>query len=188
MKLKLKKTRIQHLIAHRNGYLVLGILSLITNVILTVSLVMALKTEKIILVPPEIEQPMWVTAKKVSPEYLSGMSLYLSNLLLNVTASSAPLQHQLFLKIVDSKNYQHIKGSLAIEEEKLQKEHMSIHFQLDSVKTDVSHLIAHIAGNVEYRVGEAVLPVKHLTYALQFSYTQGFLKLLSFEEIKNDNE
>lgn len=182
MKLTLYKSRIQYLIARRNGYLMLALSSMLINLVLITSLVFMFRAERVILVPPEIERPMWITGHNVSPAYLDSMSLYLTTLLLNVTPSNASLQHERFLKWVDGRVYSPIKTKLAIEAERLTHDHMTIHFDLSSVKSDAEHLVSRIEGDLEYKIGLEALPLKHVIYELTFSYQSGLLKLLSFEE------
>ena len=133
--------------------------------------------------PPVIERPSWVTSYQVSPEYLSGMSLFLANLLLNVTPSNATMQHDLFLRYVDSPFYDRFKTELITQEDRLKKEHMTMSFQLSNVKVDTTKFIARISGDVAYMVGNTAMPTKHLTYAITFNYQLGQLKVKSFEEV-----
>lgn len=185
MKLKIAKNHIQNLIAKRNGYLMLASVSMLGNIVLIVALIVALRSEKIILVPPTIERPMWITSSQVSADYLSSMSIFLSTLLLNVNASNAELQHQIFLRYVDGKQYQHIKTNLKLEEEKLKKKHLAINFHLTAIKVDASRMIAHVIGDLEVMLGEEKIPNKRMTYQLKYNYQSGLLKLLSFEELKS---
>lgn len=186
MKLFLQKTRINHLIAHRNGYLMIALGSIVTNIILVIGLLFSLGYQKIILVPPVIEQPLWVNTHNVSEEYLTRMSLFFSYLLLNVTNSNAKLQHKVFLQYVEPEEYQQIKTALVLQEEEIEKEHMAISFHLTRIDVDTSNLIARIKGEVNYQIGVERLPAKELSYEFKFAYRSGLLKVMSFKEIKNN--
>ncbi len=183
MKNILHQSRIQYLIARRNGYLFLAGGSILLNIVLGFGIVNVMGYQKIILVPPVIERPSWVTSYQVSPEYLSGMSLFLTNLLLNVTPNNATMQHQLFLRYVDSLAYDKFKTELIAQADHLKKEHMTMSFQLSDVQIDATQFIARISGDVAYKVGNLTMPTKHLTYSLAFTYHLGQLKVKSFEEV-----
>ncbi len=183
MKHILQKSRIQHLILRRNGYLLLAVSSILLNVVLGLGMVNVVGHEKIVLVPPVMERSTWVTSYQVSPEYLSGMSLFLADLLLNVTPSNAMTQHQLFLRYVDSPQYEKFKTELFTEEDRMKKEHMTMSFQLSDIQVDPSKFIARISGDVQYMVGSTMMPIKHLTYSFAFTYHLGLLKVKSFEEV-----
>lgn len=184
MKNILHKSRIQHLIEKRNGYLLLAGGSILLNIILGFGIVNAVKYQKVILVPPVIEKPTWVTSYNVSPEYLSGMSLFLANLLLNVTPSNVLIQHQLFLRYVDSALYEKIKTELLTQGDRLQKEHMTISFQLSKLpQVDAAKFVARVTGDVQYMIGDTAMPAKSTTYLITYTYKHGQLMVKSFEEV-----
>ena len=183
MKHLLHKARMDHLIARRNGYLLLAMGSILLNMVLGFGIVKSMGYQKIILVPPVIERPSWVTSYQVSPEYLSGMSLFLANLLLNVTPANATMQHELFLRYVDSSYYETFKTAFIAQEKRLKKEHMTMSFQLSNIKVNTNKFIAQVSGDVTFMMGNTTLPSKHLTYAITFNYHLGQLKVTSFDEV-----
>jgi conjugal transfer pilus assembly protein TraE len=184
MKHLLHKSKIQHLIERRNGYLLLALSSIVLNVVLGFGIVNVIGYQKVILVPPVIERPSWVTSYQVSPEYLTGMSLYLADLLLNVTPSNAAMQHRLFLRYVETSAYDKFKSDLMVQEDRLKKEHMTMSFQLSGLpQVDTSKFIARISGDVSYQVGNMAMPTKHLVYLMTFTYHLGHLSVTSFEEV-----
>lgn len=184
MKRILQKARIKHLTEKRNSYLMIAMGSIAVNILLGIYINTVSNNEKTHFIPPVIDKPFWISANEVSPEYLSGMNLFLSDLLLNVTPSNAAMKHQLFLRYVDSRYYDKFKTDLISQEDRLKKEHMTMSFQLTDVQVDSSKFIAKISGDVQYTVGETQLPIKHLTYEMRFTYHLGLLQVKSFEEIK----
>lgn len=185
MKRLLQKARIQHLTEKRNSYLMIAMGSLAVNILLAVYINTVNSSEKTYFVPPIVEKPFWVSSSQVSPEYLSGMSILLSDLLLNVTPSNVGMKHQLFLRYVDPRYYEKFKSDLLAQEERMKKEHMTMSFQLTDPQMDAPHFIAKITGDIQYMVGETSLPSKHLTYEMRFTYHLGLLQIKSFEEVKS---
>ena len=182
MKRILQKARITHLTEKRNSYLIIAIGSIAVNILFGIYINTISSNEKIYLVPPVIDKPFWISAKEVSPEYLIGMNLFLSDLLLNVTPSNAAMKHQLFLRYVDSRCYDKFKTELISQEDRLKKEHMTISFQLTDVQVDASKFIAKLLGmcstqlvNLSYRL--------NITYEMIY-YHLGLLQVKSFEEVK----
>lgn len=185
MKRILQKTRIQHLIERRNTYLIIALGSLVVNILLAIDINKEMSNEKTHFLPPINEKPFWISSNQVSPEYLSGMSIFLSDLLLNLTPSNVSMKHQLFLRYVDPRYYEKFKTELLSQEERIKKEHMTISFQLTDPQTDAGNFVAKIAGDIQYQVGETLLPSKHLTYEMRFTYHLGLLQVQSFEEVKS---
>src|SRR4051812_33799533 len=115
MKYLLHHSRLQHLIQHRNGYLVLASGSILLNIILAIAFIMLSNNERIVMVPPSINKSFWVTANQVSPEYLSEMSLFFASLRFNITPSNAIMQREQLLRYVHPSLYESLKIELVAE-------------------------------------------------------------------------
>ncbi len=185
MKYLLQKSRLQHLIQQRNGYLVFGCGSLILNMLLVTFLFTMIGRERVVIVPPEIHKSFWVTSNNVSPEYLSEMVLFLSSLSLNLTPNNASMQHTVLLRYVDPVYLDTLKKQLIEVEDRLKKEHMTMTFFPGDVKVDTDKLAARVSGDLQYWIGDIQPPSQHVTYLYQFRYKQGRLTLASFREVKN---
>lgn len=184
MKYVLQQSRFQHLIKHRNGYLMLASVSLLLNVLLFFAMFVVITHERIVIVPPVIEKPLWVTSSQVSPEYLSEMSLFFANLRLNVTASNAASQRDILLRFIDPQHYNEIKSDLLNEGEALKKNHVATAFiPTNDVKVDTKKLIAKMTGDLYSMVGDVHLPAKHVTYQIKYHYQQGRLIVTAFDEV-----
>lgn len=185
MKHVLKKSRIQYLVDNRNGYLVLASGSLILNILLSVIIYFMLGYEKTVLVPPTISREFWVSENKVSPEYLSSMSIFLADIRFNLTPSNAALQRQLFLRYVDPTHYEKLKTELIEEESHLKKEHVTMTFFMTDVRVDSKKMIAKISGDLQYIVGDSLQPSQHVIYQMSYRLSSGRLMIQSLEEVKD---
>jgi conjugal transfer pilus assembly protein TraE len=155
------------------------------NVILSAIICFTLGYQKIVLVPPEITREFWVSTNKVSPAYLSAMSIFLAEIRLNVTSSNAPIQRDLFLRYEDPENYEKLKSTLIDEEEQLKKEHISMTFFMTSAPLiDQKNMVAKIAGDVQYMVSGISQPIQHANYQISYKLDAGRLMIDSFEEVK----
>ena len=185
MKYLLQHSRLQHLIQYRNGYLILASISLILNMLLVLVIFLLIGHERIVIVPPTIEKPFWVTSSKVSPEYLSEMSMFFTNLRLNVTTSSAATQGELLLRFIAPKNYNEIKAELLNEAENLKKNHITTAFFPINVDVDTKKLVARVTGDLQSTVGDSHLPSERVTYKITYTYNGGRLFVAAFEEAKS---
>ena len=184
MKYLLQKTRIQHLIQYRNGYLALASGSLLLNIVLSLIFFFMLGHERVFLVPPTIEKSFWVSETNVSPVYLSEMSLFFVNLRFNITPSNAALQRDLLLRYVNPSLYESLKTTLISEEERVIKNHISTAFYPVDVKVNSTQLAVQIAGDMQSTVANSLLPAQRVNYQISFTYHNGRLLVKSFEEIK----
>lgn len=185
MRYLLQQSRLQYLIKNRNGYLILASASLTLNILLVLFLFVMVGRERIVVVPPEIQKSFWLTSNKVSPEYLSEMTLYLTSLSFNMTPSSAAMQHEILLRYVDPSYYPNLKSNLLEVEEKIKKEHITMTFFPRNISVDTKLMIGRVMGDLHYMVGDIQMPSKQVTYQYEFSYNNGQLKIKSFPEVKN---
>lgn len=185
MRYLLERSRMQHLIKTRNGYLVLACGSLVLNVLLVGFMFFMVGRERVVIVPPEIQKSFWVTSGRVSPEYLSEMVLFLTSLSFNMTPSNAAMQHNILLRYVDPSYYETLKVQLIEVEDQIKKEHITTSFYPNDIKVDTNKLIAEVSGDLQYTVGDTQLAPTHVSYQIKFSYKQGQLKITSFPEVKS---
>jgi conjugal transfer pilus assembly protein TraE len=187
MQLTHYKSRLQHMLAQRNGYLVLAALLAGVCLLLTISVCRLIGRERIVITPPVVNQAFWVEAKAVSPEYLSQMASFLAQLRLNLTPGNAAYQQETLLRYTDPAYYGDLKNELVSEAGQLEKTHTSLIFYPVEVTVDVKQLAADITGDLSATVGNDHLPVQRIRYQLQFRYSEGRLWLKSFEEIKTNS-
>lgn len=180
------KSRLQQLIAQRNGYLVLAVGLIGLTLLLAISLYRLIGRERIVIAPPVVEQAFWVDAKTISPTYLSQMTVFFAQLRLNVTPDSAAYQRETLLRYTDPSYYGDFKNALVSEADHLTQTHTSLVFYPVDVSVDAPHLTAKISGDFSATVGNVSLPVKRLTYQIIYRYAQGRLWLRSFQEVNEE--
>lgn len=188
MQIAIQKSRLQQLMAQRNGYLVLAVGLVLLCLLLSSLLFCLVNREKTIIVPPVIHQAFWLDSKKVSPGYLSEMTTFFAQLRLSVTPSSAAYQRETLLRYTDPQYYGALKNELIDEEEHLTQTHTSFTFYPVSVVVDAPHLTVKLSGDLTAMVGNVPLPTQRLTYRLAYRYSQGRLWLQSFQEDSNPSD
>jgi conjugal transfer pilus assembly protein TraE len=185
MNLSTYQTEIRKMIEQRNGYLVLSSGLLILCLTLSFLIIILCGRERIILTPPSMNKDIWVSTHSASPEYFSRMSLFFSELALNLTADNVDFQQELLLRYVDPSYYAVIKPQLVAQADRIKKEHISTAFFPVDMKVDEKHAEAIVTGDLKSYVGDTALPTKRITY--RFSYrVNSFTPLITlFEEVKN---
>ncbi len=187
MQLTHYKSRLQQILAQRNGYLVLAAILAGVSLLLTISVCRMINRERIVIIPPLINQSFWVEQNAVSPEYLSQMTTFLAQLRLNLTASNAAYQRDALLRYTDPAYYGDLKTELVNEADHLEKTHTNLIFYPVEVTVDIQHFTTNITGDLSATVGNDLLPTQRISYQLGFRYSAGRLWLKSFNEIKNDH-
>ena len=188
MQLTHYKSRLQQILAQRNGYPVLAVLLTGVCLLLAISVCRLIGRERIVITPPVVNQAFWVEARAVSPEYLSQMASFIAQLRLNLTPSNAVYQQETLLRYTDPAYYGDLKNELVSEAEQLEKTHTNLIFYPVEVVVNTQQLTANIIGDLSATVGNDHLPVQRIRYQLNFRYSEGRLWLTAFKEIKNDHD
>jgi len=171
------------LLSQRNGLLALaGILSL-SNVLLVVGLIC--KSERVILVPPHIHKSLWVEDGEVSKEYLEEMGAYLSKLLLDLSPTSFPYNHETLLKYATPEAYGSLKKQLIHDGEQYIKLQLSTHFKPAEVIANSQTLEVQVKGMLTSFMAGKQIRESQETLSLQFTQRGGGLLL---ESISGGNE
>lgn len=180
MKNSLFTSRITFLLRQRNLFLGIGGVLLISNLILASAVF--LNDTKTILVPPEINRPIWIKNNTVSSSYLEEQAFFFASLFLNVSPESASHQREMILRHVSSDAHEKVKQFLLSEENRLKKEGLSLSFKPTSIVSNKNKMICTLSGLLTGFIGERRVLHDKKTYCFEFCFTNGFLKILSFEE------
>jgi len=185
MKLSAYQAEIKKMIDQRNGYLLLSGGLLILCLILSLLIIFLCDREKIILMSPSMGKEVWVSNKNASSEYLSRMTLFLSELALNVTSDNVDYQQELLLRYADSSYYTKLKPELLAISDKIKKEHITTAFFPADIKIDCQHNEAVIVGDLKSYVGDTALPTKRVSYHFVYRFNAFTPLITLFEEVKN---
>lgn len=139
--------------------------------------------ERIVLVPPQLEQSVWLKGDSVSSTYLEQMSLFFIQLALNVTPDNASFMHQQLLKRVEPSAYGALKTKLANDADVLKRRNISttfypVNFSINQAKNQVD-----VEGDFETRVGKTQTSFVRKTYRMTFSNRHGQWFVSEFREL-----
>ncbi len=179
------QAEIRKMIEQRNGYLVLSSGLLILCLILSFLIIFLSGRERIILVPPSMNKDGWISTQSASSDYFSRMTLFLSELALNLTADNVDFQQELLLRYVDASYYIVLKPQLVAEADRIKKEHISTAFFPVDMKVDSQHSEAIVTGDLKSYVGDAALPTKRVSYRMVYRFNSFTPLITLFEEVKS---
>lgn len=184
MKIRLLNSRLGDLLHQRNFLLALVAALLVIN--LTQALLTFVRSERIIVMPPDIKQEVWIEKRQVSPSYLEEMALFFASFILESSPESAAYKRDIILRNTISEGYGALKTKLLEDEARLKKEHLTTSFQASSVKVDPEKLVVELTGNLLHFVGEKRVTQMQDTYQFEFVYQHGRLLIKSFRLIKSE--
>jgi conjugal transfer pilus assembly protein TraE len=179
------QAEIRKMIEQRNGYLVLSTGLLFLCLILSFLIILLSGRERIILMPPTMKNDMWVSTQTASPDYFSRMSLFISELALNLTSDNVDYQQELLLRYVDPSYYVVLKPQLVAQADRIKKDHITTAFFAEPPKVDSKNSEVLIAGDLKSYVGDTPLPTKHVSYRIVYRFNSFTPLITKFEEVKS---
>lgn len=130
-------------------------------------------------------EPYQKSASTIDAQYLGLMSQNFLYSRLNVTPETVSANYQHLLSFVDGANQPEIRKSLEHEAKLIQTQTISSHFVITDLKLNVNQLTADATGILTRHVGLRAIEDEKVTYHLSYRYQLGQLRLLSFTELKN---
>ena len=180
MKFDFLQTTLDRLWRQRNASLVLNLLMGLSNVLLIVGWLG--RDEKVILLPPSQGDSWWVTKQGACAPYLEQMSLYLVQLLLNITPKTAALSHEKFLTYVTPSAYGQFKKALLRKLEESQRSEISSTFYPTSITIDQTSSRTKAQGLLYQYVAGKLISTSERIYWLTYTLSHGRFFVENFEE------
>ena len=131
------------------------------------------KKERVILIPPIMQQPVWIDGYAVSPTYLEQMGVFLGQTLLSNSVQSLQAMRDMLLRYVHPSVYTEIRQHLIQEEEHLKKQQGSYHFHVSKVSLDMGANSVLLEGQRESYIGGQRVEQANEAYRLTFSFCHG---------------
>lgn len=178
MKFKLAKARFAALVKQRN--LLYFWCTLFATISILQAIALLMKQERVVLVPPELKQHVWVEKNRVSKAYLEEMGLFFLHLALDISPSSAAFQRDMLLRYALPEQYSSLKRALLEDEQRLQKENLSTYFRPTSVLVHPSQTSIDLTGDLIGLVGDKRIFQVREIYRITLHVHKGrcFLKAL----------
>lgn len=188
MKLNLYHSKLADTFRQRNNLMLIAMLLLVTVSLQAFVIFYLSGRERVILVPPQLEQSVWIEGNKVSRSYLEQMTLFFSSLALNITPDNAGFKHQRLLQFIDPSVYGALKAKLAQEADVLKRRNLSTVFQPISLAINEDQAMVDIEGDFVTLIGQTETSSIRRTYRTQFLNRQGQWFVSEFKELNNEQK
>lgn len=139
-------------------------------------------SERIVIVPPEVNGEFWVEERKVSKRYFLEWGHYLATLLLNMTPESAAYQGEVLLRHVAPAHRAEFSRRLAVAGERMRKERLSTFFNVTEVRVEPERSRVAFIGTLASYVEGRRISEHAAAYMAAFRVHRGRLQLLEFIE------
>lgn len=167
MKTEILQQNISKLLSQRNAIAVVNGVQTLSIAVLIIAL--SCKSERIILMPPDIKREMWFQGGNVSASYLESQAEYISKLLLDITPSSFPHNHEQILKYATPEAYGALKKQLMNDGEKYLRLQLSTHFYPNQLTVNKKTLEVEVKGTLTSYIAGIRVQNSQETIILKFT-------------------
>jgi conjugal transfer pilus assembly protein TraE len=145
-----------------------------------------LGAQRVVVTPPQVSQPFWVSGARVSSSYLEQMGGYVAWLVLDVTPGTIHWKKDALLSFVEPDDFGALKIRQEVEAERLKKLNASTYFLLQQLEPDEENQHVVLTGRLRTYINGQETSVIPKRYLAQFSYRGGRTHLKTFKEVSND--
>ena len=91
--------------------MLLGLVAVLLILVIIQAACLLFRSERIVVLPPEVKREFWIEGNRFSPEYLEEMAVYFLHLALDVNQSTLPYNTEILTRYsdVETANYLHEK-------------------------------------------------------------------------------
>ena len=182
MELKIRDSKIASLVKNRNLLTVGLTVAVVLSLIQAIALAGLVGKTRIVLVPPEIKEPLWVEPHRVSHAYLQQMSDYFLSLILNITPGNAAAKRELLLQTVHASAYGAVKAQLLEDETEIKKRQISRFFVPVSYEVNDRERWVKATGDLTLVVGQQHISTERVQYRIQYQIEAGRLLIEAFNQ------
>ena len=177
MRAEVHQQNITKALQQRNVIAIVCGIQTVSMAILLIAL--ACKSERTILMPPEIKSKMWFEGGTVSASYLESMAEYISKLLLDITPSSFPHNHEQILKYATPEAYGALKKQLMKDGEQYKKLQLSTHFYPTQLTANPKTLAVEVKGTLTSYIAGQKIKDSEATLLIKFTNRNAGMLLIS---------
>jgi conjugal transfer pilus assembly protein TraE len=185
MKLSTLTQHLHTVLKQRNMLFPIVLLLGVSQVLLI--LLLFWKDDRTIFVPPVLDKPFSIQGSSYSASYYEQMGIFLANLLLTKTATTAHQQHEVLFKYVDPELVGVFKRDLMEEVEMLQKDSAGYVFYPTETRVNLGTHSVLLKGERHTFVGAHRVDVSKEAYRLSF-VQRGHLLYLRYFQKETVNE
>jgi len=144
-------------------------------------------SERVILLPPEVNRTMWVSGTQASKEYLEEMGFWYASLALNITPATSDYQNGLFLKFAAPSEYGRLQAEMGARAEFLRKNNVSTQFSVRSISVDEQNNRVALYGTLYTWTSDKKAGERNAVYMVGFKLINGRLYVSDFRETSDKN-
>jgi type IV conjugative transfer system protein TraE len=159
----------------------LGLTAVLLAIVVILSLNLLLRSEKTIILPPEVRREFWAAGNRFSPEYLEEQAVYVIHLALDVNQTNYPYNTEILMRYADSETCAYLKERFEKTLKTLKKNDASTRFEVKEATVFPEKNIVHVKGILNCFVGSKQIDNRQEAYEVKFKTFRERLFLDNFQ-------
>ena len=145
-------------------------------------LALSSRSERVVVVPPEVNESFWVEEDRVSRGYFLEWGYYIISLLLNVSPGAVDYHNEILLRYAAPEYRERMRGSLAAAAAKVRREDLTTSFAVNAVEVEPQQGRVAFAGSLVSYVKGRRVSERAAAFAARFRVGRGRLVLVEVVE------
>lgn len=168
--------------ALKRAWLILLVCSFALNILLALNLMLADRTHREVLVPPEISKTFWIEDKKASSSYLEQMGLFIIRNALDVTPAMFEYQSKQILRYTAPAAYGQLEAQLLAQGKRLARDNISTFYSITGVQVQEHSQTVRFSGLLRTMLADKTVSEVPKAFDVVFGMKNGRVYLLSIKE------
>lgn len=188
MKFNYASKRLTNFEYQRN--MLLGLTAVLLFLLLILSSCLFFRSERVIILPPELKREFWAEGNRFSPEYLEEMAVYFLHLALDVNQTTLPYNTEMLARYSDIETGNYLREQYEKNIKKLKQNDASTSFEVKEVTVFPDQNAVHVAGTLSRYIGSKRIKESSEVYEVIFKTYRGrlfFKEIKRLGEEKNEN-
>jgi len=170
----------------RNLFLGIAAILLLSNVLLSFCLIF--RSEKTIILPPEVKSEFWSEGNRFAPRYLEEQAAYMTHLALDINASNIKYNTNILLRYVDADQASHFREQFEKQHRKLKQNNASTMWNISEFIVFPDQNVVHVRGNLDRFIGSKQISSLQRMYDVSFKIKNGRLFLRDIKLLGGDKD
>jgi conjugal transfer pilus assembly protein TraE len=159
----------------RDKMLILSAVLLV--IVFAQSICLLFRSDKIIILPPEVRREFWAKGNRFSPEYLEEQAVYMLHLALDVNQVRYPYNMEILMRYADVNTCSYLREKFEKHYKTLKTNDASTRFDIKEVKVYPDRNKVYVTGSMNNFVGSKPINSRAEIYEVEFKTFRGRLFL-----------
>jgi len=167
--------------------MLLGLVAVLLTILVILSSCLLFRSERVIVLPPEVRREFWVEGNRFSPEYLEEMAVYFLHLSLDVNQTTLPYNTEILARYSDTETANYLKEKYERDIKKLKENDASTTFEVKEVTVFPDPNIVRAEGILKQYVGSKCIKERSAIYEVSFKTYRGRLFFKEIKQVEENN-